>query len=514
MAHQKVQTLLIADDSEINRAILSEMFIDDYRIVEAENGRAAIEKIQELDGCLTALFLDIVMPEIDGFGVLEYLHLHQMMNEFPVFMITAETDMKMILHGYDMGVADIINKPIEPIVVRRRLSNAIELFLNRNHLASQVAEQVQLIRRQADELRSINISIIDTLSSVIEFRSGESGSHVRRIREATYTLFSNISRIRPDLKLDQNAVEAISSAAAMHDIGKISIPDYILNKPGRLTAEEFEIMKRHTVYGCDILESITVLKQSELYQYAYDICRYHHERWDGKGYPDGLKGDEIPLWAQVVSLADVYDALVSDRVYKKALSHEKALKMIAGGECGAFNPTLLQYFLSMADYLRDTLYTSSDELGASQTSPLPTKYTAVSTAAENLLTQLETERQKTLLFSLLSDDIMFYIDFRTDTIEYTRRCKELFPGPYRRIHATDYLQNNSRLLPEDLEALRCELKNITQQNPDIQTTVQVHMDKGEYRSFKLHLYFCFSNEASPERTGCLGKMEPVNEQQN
>ena len=303
-------TLLIVDDSELNRAILREIFYREYRIEEAENGCQALEAVARQKDRLAALLLDLVMPELDGFGVLEELARQGLLESIPVFLITAETSADIALQGYESGVMDVISKPItDPSIVRKRVDNAVELFRGRNQLAQLVEEQVQTIKAQSEKLRTTNASIIDMLSSVIEFRSGESGQHVRRIRQATRMLLQLLAAESPGYRLTAEEIEMVSSAAAMHDIGKILIPDYILNKPGRLTADEFEEMKNHTVYGCEILERIPFFQEQAFFRYCYDICRYHHERWDGLGYPDGLAGGDIPLWAQVVSLVDVYDAL-------------------------------------------------------------------------------------------------------------------------------------------------------------------------------------------------------------
>lgn len=349
--------ILIVDDMELNRAILGELFHHEYEIVEAENGRQAIDILKSSHQSLVALLLDIFMPEVDGFGVLQYLSSAKLLDKLPVFLITAETSADVAMQGYESGVVDVINKPItDPAIVRKRVNNAIELFQSRNDLESLVAKQVATIKAQAEKLKHTNVSIIDMLSTVIEFRSGESGQHVRRIRQATHIMLDYIAERNLKYHLTPSLIETISNAAAMHDLGKISVPDSILNKPGRLTAEEFEIMKKHSLYGCEMLERIPFFADEEIFKYCYDICRWHHERWDGKGYPDGLVGNETPIWAQIVAIADVYDALVSERVYKKAYPKEKAISMIKNGECGIFNPMILDCFLSIADYIYDNLY--------------------------------------------------------------------------------------------------------------------------------------------------------------
>lgn len=355
-AGTKRQALLIADDMEINRAILVEAFGRDYEVIEAENGVQAWEKIREDNEHIAAVLLDIVMPEMDGFGVLEKMTESRLMDAIPVFLITSETSEEALRRGYEMGVVDIIAKPFNPAFIRRRLSNIIELYKHRLYLQETVAEQMEKLELQERELRETNSSIIDTLSTAIEFRDCESGAHVHRIRSVTSLLLKQIVKEFPEYNVPAEKIQLIADAAVMHDVGKISIPDSILNKPGRLTAEEFEIMKTHTIKGCELLDSIEHLRRSELYQYCYDICRHHHERWDGKGYPDGLKQDQISIWAQTVSLADVYDALVSERVYKPAYPHDEAVGMILSGECGMFNPKMLSCFDKMAASIHEALY--------------------------------------------------------------------------------------------------------------------------------------------------------------
>ena len=291
------EKILVVDDAEINRAILDELFCREYDILEAENGLEAIKQIEAVNGELAALLLDIVMPEMDGFGVLKYLSEKQLIQQIPVFLITAETSSEIAMQGYEGGVVDVITKPIvSPALVRKRVNNAIELYRSRRNLSALVEKHVKTIREQSEQLKRTNVSIIDMLSSVIEFRSGESGQHVRRIRHATQSLLTRMQKTVPQYRITDDEIDFISNAAAMHDIGKISVPDYILNKPGRLTKEEFEQMKKHTVYGCGILEMIPFFKGEKIFSYSYDICRHHHERWDGRGYPDGLKGDEISRW--------------------------------------------------------------------------------------------------------------------------------------------------------------------------------------------------------------------------
>lgn len=329
------RTILIVDDVEMNRAILDATFSEDYNIMEASNGAEALEIIKAHQDQLSAVLLDVVMPVLDGFGVLEEMNALGLVEKIPVFLITAESSQNVMKMGYDLGVVDIIGKPITPFFIRRRIGNVIKL----NNI---VNEQEAMLRAQAQEIRELNRSILETLATSIEFRDCESGEHVIRMSAVTLLLLEAVNHYFPEYGVDEEELQSIADAAILHDVGKIAIPDSILNKPGRLTAEEYDIMRTHTLRGCELLNSVPKMRENPIYEYAYDICRHHHERWDGRGYPDGLKGDEITIWSQVVALADVYDALVSERVYKKAFSHEVAVQMILDGECGEFNPVIME----------------------------------------------------------------------------------------------------------------------------------------------------------------------------
>ncbi len=335
-------TILIVDDSEINRAVLANIFSSSYQIQEAENGKVALEKLIAHKQEICAILLDVVMPVMDGIEVLEKLDALGWMEQIPVFLITAEAAGDTLQKAYSMGVMDVIAKPVVPYIVQRRIGSVIELFRARKRLSCTVEEQRTEISEQAKQILQLNMGMIEALSTAIEFRSGESGGHVRRIHDITRILLT-CTQLGNGLTSD--TITQISLAAIMHDVGKIAIPDAVLNKPGKLTPQEFELMKTHTIQGGLLLQKIPQIKEHTAFIYAYDIARHHHERWDGTGYPDGLKGEEISVWSQIVSIADVYDALVSKRVYKDAFPAEKALDMIRRGECGVFNPMLLRCFL-------------------------------------------------------------------------------------------------------------------------------------------------------------------------
>ncbi len=343
-AEKKRKKILIVDDEEVNREILKDVFRDgNYDLLEAEDGEDAIFKLKN-NSDIVLLLLDIVMPVMDGFGVLEYMNGENMLDNIPVILITSEDALDSEDQAYSYGVADVIHKPFYPHIVKRRSKNIIDLYRHKHHMEVRLKEQEEEIRRQQKEIQDNNEFMIDTLSSVVEARSAETGEHTRRIKYFTRIMLKYLMKYYPKYGITPEQIDEIARASALHDIGKIGIPDAILLKPGRLTPEEFEIMKTHTTIGCEILEKSYRDQTSEFYRYSYDICRYHHERWDGKGYPDQLVGDEIPIYAQIVAIADVYDALVSPRVYKSAYANSMAYDMIMNGECGQFSPDVLECF--------------------------------------------------------------------------------------------------------------------------------------------------------------------------
>ena len=339
------QQILIVDDSELNREILSEMLHTDFRILEAEDGAQALEMLQQQGTGISLVLLDIIMPVLDGFGVLSYMAGEHIIEDIPVIMISSDDSEKNIRRAYELGVSDYISRPFDTKVVYQRVFNTIKLYAKQRRLITLVTDQIY-------EKEKSSRMMVSILSQIVEFRNGESGLHVRHINILTEMLLDRLMQKTGRYHLNWNEQYLITLASSLHDIGKIGIDEKILNKPGRLTAEEFEEMKKHTVIGEEILCSLELYQNELLVKVAREICRWHHERYDGRGYPDGLKGEEIPISAQVVSLADVYDALVSDRVYKKAYSHEKAIQMILNGECGVFNPLLLECLLDIKDKIR------------------------------------------------------------------------------------------------------------------------------------------------------------------
>ncbi len=344
-------TVLVVDDMEINREILTEILGEEYRVETAENGRMALEMIEKMQGILAVVLLDLMMPEVDGFAVLEVMQEKGWIEKIPVLIISGETSVKAERKCFDYHISDFIRKPFDNALVKKRVRNVVNLFQYQRNLEDKVQEQTtvlreqnKLLRSQADKLKKSNTNIIEILGTVVEYRDFESGEHINRVKGYTRILARRLAENYPEYGLDQDKIDIIVSASALHDVGKIAIPDNILLKPGRLTDEEFACMKTHTSRGSEILQNIRNAWDDEYGKISYQICRHHHEKFDGRGYPDGLVGDDIPIAAQIVSIADVYDALVNERVYKDAFSKEEAFRMITEGECGKFNPKLLECF--------------------------------------------------------------------------------------------------------------------------------------------------------------------------
>ena len=348
MKKRNLPQLLVVDDSEMNREILKEILGKEYRILEACDGEEALKMLEQYGTEISLVLLDIIMPKMDGFEVLAYMNRAKWIEDIPVIMISSEGSESYIRRAYELGASDYISRPFDAKVVYQRVINMIKLYAKQRRLIHLVTDQIY-------EKEKNNRMMTGILSQIVEFRNGESGLHVLHINILTQLLLEKLMRKSENYDLSWSQQHMIATTSALHDIGKIGIDEKILNKPGKLTKEEFEAMKQHTIIGARMLDSLEMYHDEEMMKYAYEICRWHHERYDGKGYPDGLKGEEIPISAQVVSLADVYDALVSDRVYKKAYSHEKAMEMILNGECGMFNPLLLECLVEIQDKVRKEL---------------------------------------------------------------------------------------------------------------------------------------------------------------
>lgn len=340
MAGKKI---LIVDDMEMNRVILKGIVEEQFEVIEAGDGDEAIESLEKNADDIALMFLDLEMPKVNGLEVLKYMNANLLINKIPVIMITGESTVDSDVKAYELGVSDIIYKPFSVSIVIRRTLNLIELFEHRTNLEMKLRERTAELLASQEKIQKNNEFLVDALSSVLELRSSESGQHIRRVKHLTGVLLKYLQEYYPEYNITDEQAHTIAMASALHDIGKIAIPDDILLKPAKLTKTEFETMTTHTTQGCNMLETFKQ-EDSDFYKYCYEICRYHHERYDGKGYPDKLVGEDIPIHAQIVSIVDVFDALVSERVYKAPYTFEEALRMIHEGECGQFSPKIIDCF--------------------------------------------------------------------------------------------------------------------------------------------------------------------------
>lgn len=346
-----MKKILIVDDVRLNREILKDILQETYKIELMENGQQAIDRIARRSDDISAILLDLYMPVKDGFSVIGEMKKRELISKIPILIISSERSVAIEKQCYNLGVSDFVHKPFEPLLVKMRIKNIIKLFSYKNNLESRVKKQTEtvyrqytILKEQARKLEESNEKIIDVLGTVVECRNLESGQHIKRVKGLTRILALQVMKDCPEYDLDEQKVDAIVTASSLHDVGKISIPDNILLKPGKLTEEEFMIMRTHTLKGCEIIDKVEGIWDEEHKKASYEICRYHHERYDGRGYPDKLVGEEIPISAQIVSIADVYDALVCERVYKKAFPKDIAFHMIMNGDCGVFSPRLLECF--------------------------------------------------------------------------------------------------------------------------------------------------------------------------
>ena len=458
------QTILIVDDAEMNRMMLSDMLGDQYDYVEAADGREAL-RILEKNVAIDLMLLDINMPEMNGFEVLEEMNRYHWIQEIPVIMITAEESVESMEHAYSLGVTDYIPRPFNLYIVRRRVENTLNLYVNQKRLMRLVSDQIA----EKEENNTLMVSI---LSNVVEFRNHESGDHIRNIRRITELLLHQLVQKTKAYHLTEEDIALIKTASSLHDIGKITIPEEILNKPGKLTKEEFEIMKTHSAAGAHILEQMQYGQDKPLYRYALEICRWHHERWDGHGYPDGLMGEEIPISAQIVAIADVYDALTSDRCYKKAYDHTTAINMILNGECGAFNPLLLECLTETAAQLRIVTGVNGDvmpyrfELNRLSEEILAHADLPKNDRVQNLL---DTMQERIDFFASTSGGIQFEYDAVSRLADVTNWNE---PPQYRHSVKNVTRANDFRYLSQhDFKRLRDAMDLTTKENPEFALSI-------------------------------------------
>lgn len=506
-AKNKRHKILIVDDSEMNRSILADMLGDEYEIIEAVDGEEAVARLNMNSTDISLMLLDVVMPNMDGFEVLAIMNKRNWIKDIPVIMISAENASSYVGRAYELGVTDYISRPFDGLVVHRRVINTIMLYAKQKKLMGLVADQIY-------EKEKSNKLMVSILSHIVEFRNGESGLHVLHINIMTEILLNKLIEKTDRYNLKRSDVSVISIASSLHDIGKISIPEAILNKPGRLTKEEFEIMKTHSVIGAEMLDQLPYYKNEELVKVAYQICRWHHERYDGRGYPDGLKGEDIPIAAQVVALADVYDALTSVRIYKPAYSHEKALEMIMNGECGTFNPLLIECLLEVGENIREELEVSSikkesnKEIHGVMEELLHHEELS---ASERTLKLLEHERMKNQFFASLTQDIQF--EYTKDpsmlTLSETGaqmlNVKEITMNP---MEDPEFLQIFGKKIVKDMEEL---IHKTTCSEPLVQYDMEMRI-RGEKRWCRIYCRSIWSSEETPVMTGCIGKIVDIHKE--
>lgn len=517
-------SILVVDDLELNRAILCELFSKDYNVIEAENGVQALELIEKHNFEIAVVLLDLVMPVMGGMDVLRIMSKRHWIERIPVIMISADSSVDAALQGYNLGVTDFISKPFNPEIVRQRIGNTVELFRHRFKLESMLAQQ-------AARLKKTTSFVIDALSTAVEFRSGESGQHIRRVRGITRTLMTKMAKSYPQYKITSDFIDTVSEASAMHDIGKIAIPDSILLKPGKLTPDEFEIMKTHTTQGCKLLENLRYTQDDLFYDQCYMICRHHHERWDGRGYPDGLSGDDIPLSAQVVSIADVYDALTSERVYKNAFSHEAAVDMMMNGECGVFNPLLLKCFHEVADNLREqagmdqaiTFEPEHTDVPAKYHSPklrLYARHGSLRKArtrrdfmklSERTLRLVELEREKYRLLTELSGEITFDYSTAKNVVTFSEKFNETFGVENRIPQVRQWIKSSDVIYYQDRQRIEEFFKTLSQSRQKGRLEVRLRIKSGDYEWFEIKA--CSVNGGEGGRIkGMIGKLTNINVQ--
>ena len=499
------QKILIADDSEMNRELLAAILEEEYEIIQANDGVQAVDCLQRHAEEISLLLLDIVMPHMDGFEVLSYMNKEHWIDAIPVVIISSENSPIYIKRGYDLGATDFIEKPFDANMVLRRSANAILLGAKQRRMTSIVSNQIY--EREKSSKLMINI-----LSHIVEFRNGESGLHVLHIQTITEMLLRQlVQKENNRYALSKEQIRMITTASALHDIGKISIPDEILNKPGRLTAEEFAVIKGHSMAGANMLSELPLdQKEEPLVKTAYEICRWHHERYDGGGYPDGLKGEEIPVSAQVVALADVYDALTSERCYKDAYSHEKAIEMILAGQCGAFNPLMLECLLDISSSLKKKMgYKSKERYEQTDLSDIASRFHDFEMdSSEKIVQQLEFERMRYNFLAEGSRNIVFTYTISPPLLTFNQAgCKrsgitEPSFSPLQSGVLKDLVEEQS------LKRLIRKITQATRETPDVTSNLFLTDGKNPCH-YRCQCRVIWTDGAEKGYTGVVGKLTDI-----
>ena len=496
----KRQKILIVDDSNLNRDILKEILGDTYNYLEAENGNQAIQMIGENIG-IDLMLLDINMPQMNGFEVLEIMKRSQCIAETPVIMISSEDAVNTMRKAYELGITDYITRPFDSVIVKKRVQNTLGLYMNQKHLINVVYDQVY----EKEENNNIMIQI---MSNILGSRNSESREHILHIKTATEMMLRQLVKVTDAYPLTEADIALITTASSLHDIGKIRIPEEILNKPGRLTDEEFKIMKKHSELGAAIIKDMDFPQDHRLVHTAWEICRWHHERWDGKGYPDGLKGEEIPICAQVVSIVDVYDALTSDRCYKKAFAHDTAIQMILDGQCGQFNPILLKCLKELSTQLSKM---SGKEMDDNK------HYHEIQRLSNEILSDkfLPNQIYSQSLVKVMQEKIDFFkSNSGKNSIDYNAVSGQLtiLNGEHQILCQRDNLNFNLfkefGVNEEDVQCIRVLLHQTSVQNKEISATIKATVENNS-QMYRIKLHTLWSPLKKDGYIGIIGYFDTV-----
>lgn len=499
--------ILVVDDSQMNRELLADMLEDNFDVFEASDGKEAYSAILTGGHDFSVMLLDYIMPNMNGFELLEIMNKKGWIQNIPVIMISSEKNETFVEKAYDLGVIDFIDRPFNERIIKRRITSTITLSARQKELSNFAISQ--LYEKAKDNTLMINI-----LSHIVEFRNGESGLHVVHVSMITRMILRHLLKTTKKYNISEKDVSLICSASALHDIGKIAIPDEILNKPGRFTPEEFAIMKTHSMKGAEMLDELGMYKDEPLVKFAYQICRWHHERWDGKGYPDGIAGEQIPIAAQVVALADVYDALTSKRCYKDALPHEKAVEMILNGECGAMNPDLLEALSEISDSLKNELLKCS--LGIQQEIEVSQELDGELDGhkfdrSRHLVSRLRQLQKKDELIETLTKHTMFELDTNPDVMNLSALAAERLGISETIIYARQDSAETPLFAPGDFKLLISRAKETSLEKPFREDKYLLNI-KGKKQLVSITTRSVWSEGETSEYQGAVGIIRMVQEQ--
>ena len=496
----KKQKILIVDDAKFNRDILKEILGDAYNYLEAENGKQAIQMIGENIG-IDLMLLDINMPQMNGFEVLKIMKRSQCIAETPVIMISSEDAVDTMRKAYELGITDYITRPFDSVIVKKRVQNTLDLYMNQKHLINVVYDQVY----EKEENNNIMIQI---MSNILGSRNSESREHILHIKTATEMMLRQLVKVTDAYPLTEADIALITTASSLHDIGKIRIPEEILNKPGRLTDEEFQIMKTHSELGAAIIKDMDFPQDHPLVHTAWEISRWHHERWDGKGYPDGLKGEEIPISAQVVSIVDVYDALTSERCYKKAFDHDTAIQMILDGQCGQFNPILLKCLKELSIQLsKMSGKETNDNKHYHEIQRLPNEILGDKFLPNQIYSQSLVKVMQEKIDFFKSNSGMNSIDYNAVSGQLT-----ILNGEHQILCQRDNLNFNLfkefGVNEEDVQCIRVLLHQTSVQNKEISATIKATVENNS-QMYRMKLHTLWSPLKKDGYIGIIGYFDIV-----